>query len=90
MGNRVVEACWIGFGLVWLTASFSANKTAYRQSLAEKMRWEVPFVLAAILLWKAAREPYPLSALSSRTTRPRPSSAPCSASAASPSRCGRG
>ena len=39
MGNRVVEACWIGFGLVWLTASFSANKTAYRQSLAEKMRW---------------------------------------------------
>jgi protein-S-isoprenylcysteine O-methyltransferase Ste14 len=63
VANRVVEACWIGFCLVWLTASFSAKKTAYRQRLAEKMQWELPLVLAALLLWKAAREPYPLSAL---------------------------
>lgn len=59
---RIVSACWIIFGVVWLALAQTTKRSVYRESSKERMRYWLLLVFAYFLLTRGHRFSHPLDA----------------------------
>ena len=57
----ILSACWITFCVIWFIAAVSTKRSVYRESGLQRLRYVIPALVGAWLVFQRHRMSYPLN-----------------------------